>query len=69
MSEQMNPSDGSLSVEELFRQLDVITERLSEENISLEESFELYKKGVTVVKDCKEKIDHIEKQMIILSEE
>ena len=43
--------------------------RLEEGGISLEESFKLYKKGMELIKACDEKIDRVEKQILILEEE
>ena len=42
---------------------------MEEEDISLEESFQLYKEGMEMLKLCNEKIDTIEKKMMILDEE
>lgn len=39
------------------------------EDISLEESFELYHKGMDMLKSCNDKIDKIEKKMLVLDEE
>ena len=36
---------------------------------SLEESFQLYHKGMDMLKLCSEKIDKVEKQMLVLDEE
>ena len=37
--------------------------------MSLEESFRLYRQGMNLVNEANEKIDRIEKQMQVLSEE
>lgn len=68
MSEEKMISPDELSVEELFKQLEIITTNLEKEDISLEDSFDLYKRGVSMVKACGDKIDTIEKQMILLNE-
>lgn len=57
------------SLETVFEQLDEIVERLEGEGVSLEESFQLYHKGVDLLKACNEKIDTIEKKMLILDED
>lgn len=56
------------SLEMVFKELDKIVEQLEEENVSLEESFQLYHKGIDLLKICNDKIDSIEKKMIILDE-
>lgn len=56
------------SLETVFEQLDEIVGKLEGENVSLEESFQLYHEGVDLLKVCNEKIDTIEKKMLILDE-
>ena len=36
--------------------------------VSLDESFELYKKGMDIIKNCNKEIDKVQKQIIVLSE-
>ncbi len=54
------------SIEQTFAELDAIMEKLESAETSLEESFALYEQGMKLVKACGEKIDKVEKQMIIL---
>lgn len=56
------------SLEEVFEQLDQIIEQLEETNVSLEDSFQLYHKGMELLKVCNDKIDTVEKKMMILDE-
>lgn len=56
-------------IEDKFGALDKIVDELEGENVSLEDSFNLYKKGVTLLKECSESIDKVEKQLIILNED
>ena len=56
------------SLETVFEQLEEIVGKLEGENVSLEESFQLYHNGVDLLKVCNEKIDTIEKKMLILDE-
>ena len=55
-------------LEELFEGLDEIVGKLEEGDTSLEESFRLYQKGMDMLKSCNEKIDTVEKQVLILEE-
>lgn len=57
-----------LTLETLFEQLDVVTDKLEGEDTSLEESFRLYQKGMDMLKKCNEKIDRVEKQVLVLEE-
>ena len=54
------------SIEQTFAELDQIMERLEASDTSLEDSFACYEAGMKLVKACGEKIDKVEKQMIIL---
>ncbi len=56
------------SLETVFKQLDEIVEQLEAEDVSLEDSFGLYHKGMDLLKVCNEKIDTIEKKMMMLDE-
>lgn len=57
-----------LTVEEIFKNLDVTVEKLESRDISLEDSFHLYTQGMELVRQCNDKIDMIEKKMLLMSE-
>ena len=57
------------NIEENFKELDELLEKMQDEEVSLDESFEMYKKGIEIVKDSNEQIDKIEKQIEVLEEE
>lgn len=54
------------SIEETFAQLDELLEKLEASDTSLEESFACYEAGMKLIKACSDKIDKVEKQMMIL---
>lgn len=56
------------SIEETFGELDQIMEKLEASGTTLEEAFGCYETGMKLVKACGEKIDKVEKQMMILQE-
>lgn len=58
----------NLTVEEIFEMLEEVTTKLESGDLSLEESFSCYQEGMELIKKCNDKIDKIEKQMIILDE-
>ncbi|MBQ4473870.1 MAG: exodeoxyribonuclease VII small subunit [Lachnospiraceae bacterium] len=58
-----------MTLDEKFQELEKVLEALEEPDVSLEESFRLYRQGMNLVKEANEKIDRIEKQMQVLSEE
>lgn len=57
------------TLEESFEELEGIMEALEKEPASLEESFQLYKKGMDVLKRCHKELDTVEKKMLILNED
>ena len=56
-------------LEEAFILLDDITRTLEDEEITLEDSFQAYKKGMDLLKICNDKIDKVEKKVMMLNEE
>lgn len=57
------------SLEENFSELEELIEQLEAEDISLEDAFTAYSKGMNVLKQCNEQIDRVEKQVMKLNEE
>ena len=55
-----------MKIEERFVELDKIVKKLELGELTLEKSFELYKKGMDMIKYCNKDIDKVEKQLIIL---
>ena len=57
-----------MTLNEVFAQLDQVMEQMEEEQLSLEDSFVLYNKGMNLLKTCNDKIDTVEKKMLVLDE-
>lgn len=57
------------TLEEVFVELDEVVEQLEESTVSLEDSFSLYHKGMELLKVCNDKIDRVEKKMLMLDED
>ena len=57
------------TLEEAFAELDQMLEKLSDRDPALEESFQVYAEGAKLLKYCNEKLDKVEKKMLVLSEE
>ena len=55
-------------LEENFEELNQFLEELEKPEVTLEDSFALYQKGMQLLKICNDSIDKVEKQLIILSE-
>ena len=56
-----------MTLEEKLAKLDAMTEQLRKEDITLEESFSLYKDGMELIKQCNADSDRVEKQVQILN--
>lgn len=56
------------TIEETFGELEEILKKLESGESSLEEAFQYYETGMKLVKTCNEKIDKVEKKIIVLEE-
>ena len=61
-------SENKKSVEESFNEIESIIAEMQKEDVTLDRSFELYNKGLTLIKECNEKLDSMEKQIKIIEE-
>ncbi len=64
MAEKKN----DFNLEEAFAMLEETVARLEGEDISLEESFLEYQKGMELLKKCNDAIDQVEKKVLLLNE-
>ena len=72
MTEQIQKTDTQdkeKEIEEVFQELDTIAEKLESGEISLEDSFRLYKKGMELLKYCSDRLDTVEKKMLQMDED
>lgn len=61
-------AEEKISLEKRFEMLDETIEKLEDKEISLEESFALYKSGMEMLKACNDEIDQVEKQVQLLND-
>ena len=54
---------------EMFSELEKLTEELEDDSLPLEEAFLKYQKGMELLKACNDSIDTVEKQLQVLEEE
>lgn len=54
------------SIEEAFKRMDEINRMLESPDIGLKESMALYAEGVALAKQCKDSLDTVEKELIVL---
>lgn len=69
MSGKDNEKQKEPTLQDIFGQLDEVIEGMEQEDVSLEETFELYHKGMDMLKMCNDKIDKVEKKMLLLDNE
>lgn len=65
---QSGSQNGEMTLEEAFQQLDQTIEALESREITLEDSFAQYRKGMELLRQCSERIDTVEKKMLVLNE-
>ena len=65
----MEAAKNELTLEEAFARLEEVTRMLEDEDISLEQSFAVYQKGMELLKYCNESIDKVEKKVLVLNGE
>lgn len=59
----------TITIEEIFLQLEDIMEQMEGPDISLDESFRLYQNGIEKLKCCNDRLDEVEKKMQVLNAE
>ena len=57
------------TLEEIFGEMEGLLEALESREISLEDSFEKYKEGMALLTAAGEKIDTVEKAMLVLNDQ
>ena len=57
------------TLDEMFQELDKLIQAMEEPEVSLEDSFQMYHQGIDMLKACNDKMDKIEKQMLVLDSE
>lgn len=68
-SEDNGNSGSGRTLEETLAALEEVLAVLEDPSTPLEASFEAYQKGMKLLKECEERIDLVEKKVIMLEEE
>lgn len=66
--EQQEQESNDLSLEEAFEQIEEVISHLETEEITLEQSFLEYNRGMKLLQHCNEKIDRVEKKVLQINE-
>ena len=56
------------NLEEMFKDLEELIGKMENEEISLEQTFDLYNNGMELLKKCNLSIDEVEKKVLVLDE-
>lgn len=57
------------NIEDIFQELETILSGMQDPEVTLEESFRLYEKGMKDIRSCSEQLDQIEKKMQVLTKD
>lgn len=69
MAKKENEVQEEQTLEEAFASLDELIEILEDKETSLEDSFQVYQKGMELIKKCSEKIEHVETKVLLMNED
>ncbi len=56
------------NLEEMFKDLEELIGKMENEEITLEQTFDLYNNGMELLKNCNLSIDEVEKKVLVLDE-
>lgn len=65
----MGSKKQELTLDEAFGVLEDTISKLEAEDITLEESFQVYQQGMEMLKFCNDKIDKVEKKVLRINED
>lgn len=68
-TDEQIPEEKQMSIEESFRKLQEILEKMEAEDATLEQSFACYEEGMKLVRCCNEKIEQVEHKVMLLNED
>ena len=69
LKEEQQDQEQKLSLEEAFEQIEEVISHLETEEITLEQSFQEYNRGMKLLKHCNETIDRVEKKVLQINED
>lgn len=64
----MTDKKEAFRLEDAFKELEDIISKLESDSVTLKDSIALYGKGANILFECKEELNGIEKEMIVISE-
>lgn len=67
--ENAGETDKKENLEEMFQNLEEVIRKMEDSDVTLEQSFDLYNKGMKILKECNRTIDEVEKKVLVLDED
>lgn len=55
-------------LEQMFTELEALIGKMEDSDVTLEQSFDLYNRGMELLKKCNQTIDTVEKKVLVLDE-
>lgn len=62
-------TDKKENLEEMFQDLERVIKDMENSDVTLEQSFDLYNRGMNILKECSRTIDEVEKKVLVLDED
>ena len=62
-------TDKKENLEEMFQDLEKVIKDMENSGVTLEQSFDLYNRGMNILKECSRTIDEVEKKVLVLDED
>lgn len=59
----------NVTLEQNFEKLEELIRVLADADVSLEDAFRAYGEGISILKECNDQIDRVEKKVLALSED
>ena len=69
MANNMDNKNEKTGLEERFSMIEDILAQMEDENVTLDQSFDLYKQGIEQTKAANADLDRIEKAMLVMNED
>ncbi len=69
MANNTDNKNEKTGLEERFSMIEDILEKMEDENVTLDQSFDLYKQGIEQIKAANADLDRIEKAMLVINED
>ncbi len=69
MANNTDNKNEKTGLEERFSMIEDILSQMEDENVTLDQSFDLYKQGIEQIKAANADLDRIEKAMLVMNED